>query len=351
MKEDSEGFLYPEIDKDKCVECGLCKKVCTANNDVTHRETIITYAAKSADKNEHITSTSGGVASAFSRYVVENGGCVFGARFNEDLSVSHSKATDIDAVLAFKGSKYIQSVIGDTLTEVKSELENGRKVLFIGTPCQIAGLESVAKTFKNYDNLLTADIVCHGTPSYKMLRTHIEEIESKFGRKANKVAFREGEGYKFVLSDDDGAFYKGGNHQDEFFLGFFRNLFMRPSCYTCRYACPKRVSDITIGDFWGLGKEEPFNDSKENGISVCMVNTQKGKAFLDNCKDMLVLTERKTSEAVNGNKQLRFPSKRHEKRDKFFISLDKKGFNKSVNRILLKERIAYKLLDIKNGRK
>ena len=348
MCEDGEGFRYPQIDETICINCGMCQKVCPAVNTAEKRNTITTYAAYSADETEHKTSASGGMAAVFSKNIVKKGGVVFGAKYNADLSVSHDYSCDAEGIKKFKGSKYLQSVVGDAVKELRTSLLDGKRVLFIGTPCQTAGVENLRKTFKNSENLITCDLVCHGTPSYKVMKKYISEIEQKAGKSASEIRFRAPDAM-VTLYDEQNVFYKGATQRDAYYIGFIKGLFNRPSCSSCRYACPQRVSDITIGDFWGLGTTTPFEGSKKDGISLCMVNTERGAAFLEECREDLVLYQRETSEAVAGNAQLRAPSVRHKNRDKFFSRFETAGFNRAAKSCLSREMLRYRLIGFLSG--
>lgn len=345
MVENEEGFLYPLVDKNLCIECGLCKKTCPVNKPVGFNKNRVTFAAWSLDDAEHRTSSSGGIASAFSREVIKEGGCVFGAAFEENLKLQCTKVEDKAGIERLKGSKYIQSVVGDSFKNLIEELEAGREVLFISTPCQVAGLKKVLK--KSYENLITVDLICHGTPSKKVLDKYLEDQKKKFNKSIDRITFRGEEGFLINLYSNKEKVYSQISVKDLYYVGFLRGLYYRKSCYECTYAKSERISDITIGDFWGLGKEESFEYDVKNGVSCCLVNTEKGERFIKRNASACHFVERDFQEAVQGNKQLRFPSKMHKNRDKFFLHLNKgKSFKSAVWHTVGKEIVAYRILDI-----
>ena len=314
MQSDEEGFLYPVVDKNACTDCGLCEKVCPVINQSEPRKPLKVYAAK--NKNEEIRrqSSSGGIFTLLAEKVIAEGGVVFGARFDEEWNVVHSWADTIEGIAAFRGSKYVQSTIGDTYREAKDFLKQGRKVLFSGTPCQIAGLKKYLR--KEYDNLLTVDVVCHGVPSPLVWRTYLDEtrkrLRAKRGAGKNSVPLSMDElpvitGISF--RDKTNGWKKYGFHlryaaseaaentvsasaikeekivlepftNNIFMKGFLANLYLRPSCYACAVRSGKSGSDISIADFWGVHNFYPeFDDDK--GVGLILLNSEKGELGYD----------------------------------------------------------------------
>ena len=307
---DRLGSLYPQVNNDACVECKLCERVCPALRPVKQRLPQKVFAAWSKDITENKKSTSGGLATIFSKKILQAGGIVYGCS-SIGMDVKHIRIDDIKDVDELRGSKYVQSLIGDVYKRVRKDLLSKTQVLFIGTPCQVAGLLSFLR--KPYDNLLTVDLICHGTPSLRLLQEHEEKIAPN--KKITKVGFRDGGTYSLNLYSDKDLIYSSNlwkkRYEDAYFNAFIKGYTFRESCYTCRYAHKERCSDITIGDFWGLGKEKPFHsDSPNAGISVALVNTNKGAQFLSANADALNLYERPLDEAVNGNPQLKSPKKK-----------------------------------------
>lgn len=297
MREDNEGFLYPEIDKDICIDCGLCEKVCPVINQAEERKPLAVYAAKHKDEQIRMASSSGGAFTAIAERVIDEGGVVFGAKFNQDWNVVHSYTETKEGLGAFRGSKYVQSRIGESYKEAEGFLKAGRKVLFSGTPCQIAGLKRFLR--KEYDNLLTVDFICHGVPSPKIWREYLknktDSIASRFsGQKeidVENVFFRDKclgwKKYKFTLNIS--IINKGGLenkikisepfNNNIYLRGFLTDLYLRPSCHNCPTKSLKSGSDFTIGDFWGVQKIMPQIDD-DKGVSVIIVNSINAKTYI-----------------------------------------------------------------------
>lgn len=329
MDYDEFGFVHPKIHENECIKCNLCRNVCPAINKVEAAIPKTSYAAWALEASERNTSTSGGAAAVFSNYILENGGVVFGASM-EDRAVKHIKITEKKDLYRLKGSKYVHSRIGDTYKEAKDELISGRKVLFIGTPCQIAGLKNYLRI--SYDELITADIICHGVPSEKMLKDYIKEslnIEDYDG-----ISFRDSSGFNLKLLKGDKIISNLPMKESLYYLGFMKALFYNEACYECLYAKKKRISDVTLGDFWGLGAKEPFKHNTSAGVSVILLNTEKGELLLKACKDKMFLEERSIDEAVNGNSQLRAPSVKHKNHNLFKELYVKEGFSRAAQKSL-----------------
>lgn len=324
MEYDEYGVLLPVINQDECVNCGACQKVCPINSKPEQRMPQKAYAAWHLNDEVHKKSASGGAAAAFYETAIENGGVCYGTSFDKDLKLTIKAAHSMEEISGFKGSKYVQAFAGLSFREAKKNLEDGKQVVFIGTPCQIAGLQNYLR--KDYENLVTVDLICHGVPSLSYLHTHIQHIEESIQKKADNVTFRGEYSFELALYQAGELIYKKYRFLDNYFTGFLNGLFYRPNCYACPYACEKRVADITIGDFWGLGKEAPCSYGLEGGVSVILPNTDKGHQFVMRAKDKLFLDERPLSEAINGNDQLRHPSEKHENYEKFRELYLKDGF-------------------------
>lgn len=300
MKEDSEGFSYPQIDKLKCIDCKLCEEVCPMVNQIEGGNSLQTYAARNRDEKIREESSSGGVFSLLAEFIIKQGGVVFGAKFNDNWEVIHDYTENIEGLSAFRGSKYVQSKILDNFIKVKKNLKDGRNVLFSGTPCQIAGLRTYLR--KDYDNLFLIDIICHGVPSPLVWREYIKYVLGKESERdsivlspkdISKISFRDKtkgwKKYKFVLigksvlkfSKDTKMCFSKNVILDEtfdknlFMQGFLSNQFLRPSCYSCKFKSGRSGSDITIGDFWGIENYYPDFDD-DNGASSIIINSDKG---------------------------------------------------------------------------
>lgn len=303
MTLDEEGYYYPEIDTSVCVDCGLCEKVCPIINLSSLKEVttpIASLAVKNSDDEVRMTSSSGGVFISLASTVVEHGGVVFGAVFDYDFKVIHTSAKTCEELRPMKGSKYVQSIIGNCFSEAETLLKAGKTVLFTGTPCQIAGLHTYLR--KDYDNLITVDIVCHGVPGPALWKRYLNDLRG--GIPITHVSFREKKGYSWsqyglrILSDYN-VLYNDYARKNPYMRAFLSNNALRPSCYSCLH---KRRSgaDITLGDFWGIGKVLPdFAD--EIGISMVSVNTEKGDKLFKEIKDCEARAVQ-TSDFMDGNK-------------------------------------------------
>lgn len=335
MEYDEYGVLLPVINQELCVNCGACERACPANHAPEKKMPQKAYASWHLDETTRKKSASGGAAAAFYETMIEKGGIAFGTSFDKELNLSIKSAQSMEEVQAFKGSKYVQAFVGLSYREAKKNLEAGKQVLYVGTPCQIAGLRNYLK--KDYDNLVTVDLICHGTPSLKHLHAHVKNIEKSINKKADNISFRGEYSFELTLYQNENVIYRKYRFLDKYFTGFLNGLFYRPTCYSCPYACAERVSDITIGDFWGLGKEAPCSYTMGDGVSVILPNTDKGHRFVMQAKDKLFLDERPLSEAINGNAQLDHPSKKHMNYEKFKEMYPKVGFEKAVTKCTSKE--------------
>lgn len=297
MREDNEGFLYPEVDREVCIDCGLCEKVCPVIHQEEKRKPLAVYAVKHKDDKIRISSSSGGAFTALAESVIDEDGVVFGARFDEDWSVFHDYTDTKEGLAAFRGSKYVQSRIGDSFKKAEYFLKAGRKVLFSGTPCQIAGLKRFLR--KEYDNLLTVDFICHGVPSPGVWREYLkEETARQCGGKntvlshpnikerdarIESISFRDKrlgwKKYSFALTLSVPNGHGAKNtvllseplNKNIFLRGFLTDLYLRPSCHACPAKSFKSGSDITIGDFWGVQYVMPEIDD-DKGVSVAFVH-------------------------------------------------------------------------------
>lgn len=249
---------------------------------------------------------------------------------DENLKLVFSYSTNKDTIKKYKGSKYVQSYIGNSYNDVKKFLNENKKVIFIGTPCQIAGLNAFLN--KPYDNLITVDLICHGIPSQKYLDDYIESLN--LPEKPDNISFRGLHDFYFSLYKNNNLIFSEHADNNKFFSAFLAGLFYRENCYSCEYANTNRVGDITIGDFWGLGKDIPFEHDKTDGVSVVLINTEKGSNFFKNCKNKLFYEERSLDEAVAGNNQLRSPSSKHENYDLFIENYLKSGIKHALEKTI-----------------
>lgn len=331
IEKDNLGHCYPVIDKGRCIICGKCQRSCPELNANEFHSSRAAYAAWSLDLESRKSSTSGGVAATFYEEALKDGFLICGVKYTDDLHVIHMISNEKESIASFKQSKYVYSESVDVYKEIQQELEQGNKVLFISLPCKVAGLTKYLG--KKYKNLITVDIVCHGTPSYSNLRDHIQYIDKN--KKASSLRFREDNECMFVLQDSNGnSIYKKVGRTDSYLAAFLEGINYRESCYNCSYARPERISDITICDFWGLGTEIPFDHPYSGAISAILINTDSGEEFFYKCKKALFTEERPVKEAIRGNAQLNAPSVMHSKRAEFEKLYKSVGFEQAVNQCL-----------------
>lgn len=338
MVENDEGFLYPKIDKDKCINCGLCKKVCPLINKVNKKDFLeenICYGAKNKNMWALKKSSSGGIFWVLAKYVLDNKGLVVGAEMTKEHIVQHRIIGNEKDLIELMGSKYVASNTNDIFRKIKKELEDKRLVLFTGVPCQVAGLTNYL--MKDYDNLITVDIVCHGVPSQKLFSKYVEYLEEKYKAKLIDYKFRSKEAsawgtFKGLarLRKNNRIISKKINADfDPYYHSFLKGKNYRESCYNCLFANKKRISDITIADFWGVEAILP-NFMDYRGVSSIVINTKKGKDYFEYIKDNIEFEKIKYNEIVKYNGQLTYSSKRPLCRDNFYNKVNEKKFVKSI---------------------
>lgn len=323
---DSDGFYRPRIDSSRCIGCKRCVHVCPAHGHVKKFQPHTAIAAYARDKLLRKQSTSGGAFTVIATHVIQSGGVVFGAAYDKEFTVRHMWADTVEALAKFRTSKYVQSCIGKCFQQAKEFLDNGRLVFFTGTPCQVNGLRQYLG--KPYDNLLTADIVCHGTPTPKIFHEYLENIKAKIGGEIQSVRFRyKTNNYKKIGEDclhnmkivlNNGSVYIKDKQSDPYILGFFSNLFLNPACYHCLFATEQRTGDITLADFWGFKAPSLRWVNTGKGISLILLNTNKGEKIFDIVKSQLVWCERPIKEAISGNPHLSYPISKGEQYDNFW---------------------------------
>lgn len=310
MRPDGKGFHYPAVDNAICIECGACERVCpfpTHPEDVTRPSAA--YAAWSNNGHTHTTSTSGGAAYELSRHILSQGGVVYGCTA-DGLDVRHIRVTDPDQLYRLQGSKYVQSDTRGIFSQVRADLRSGLTVLFIGTPCQTAGLKRFIG--KRSDGLYLVDLICHGVPSRQMLLEHLKPLIK--GHRIDALSFREDMKFRLRAKEKGTTIYTGGamgvQPLDLYYDAFLEGTTYRPSCYNCGYSAPQRVSDITIGDFWGLQDADRLPRQREDGVSAILINTPKGEKLIEAIQPQIFSIQRPVEEAIAGNSQLQHPTRR-----------------------------------------
>lgn len=339
MIEDENGFIYPIINEKKCIHCGLCEKTCPSINRVEKKDPISCYAAISKNETIREKSTSGGIATTLYKYILKNNGIVYGVVFKENCNVEYTRITDEREIEKLQGSKYVHSYINDTFKMVKKDLLDKKRVLFIGTPCQIAGLKKYL--IKDYDNLILIDIICHGVPSQKYLK---EEVKRLVGTtKIDRVNFRNGNNYGLYVIKDNKIISSTPIESSPYSDAFMSGLSLRENCQNCIYAGEKRISDITIGDFWGLQEDSKYYSDRSKGVSTIIITTEKGLNFFDEVKDLFDYEKREYKEAVNGNTQLQHPIMNNEKSRIFKEKYIKSNFKKTYDKMTILKRLKRKI--------
>lgn len=347
MKRDSEGFLYPHIDTDKCIHCGKCEQVCMYKVSQEHTEYIKTYAAYIKDQDIRIQSTSGGIYYVLAEYILERGGVVISCAFDENYRNRHICFSEMKDLKKAMGTRYVQSDKGDVFKKGKDYLENGKYVLFSGTPCETEGFRRYLG--KSYDNLLLQDIVCHSTPSPLVFEKYKEYLTQR--KKAiREINFRDkknGWDNSFVsIRFDDATEYISPKYQDSFMQLFIKNISVRPSCFNCKVRNIKRNSDFTLGDFWGINeciqKTDMHKNEIRDGISLIMVHTIKGEKILQEVSSKLQLYPTNIKDTIKYNPSA-VSVRKNFKRDIFFRKLNENGFQ-SAAEAALKETIMERVI-------
>lgn len=340
MKPDEWGYSYPVIDSSCCISCGVCKTVCSYQKGVSIHEPIRAYAAVNKVQDQLEKSASGGIFAAVATYFLEKGGVVFGAAldFEDGHPIAHLIEIDnISQLWRLQGSKYVQSAVEETYKQAKQNLEAGKKVLFSGTPCQIAGLYGYLK--KEYSNLWTIDVICHGVPNLRFFDDYLSIEGKKRGGVPIGYSFRDkkrGWGMNARLD----LRCSSGKEKSAYIparLTSYNTLFLdgeiyRENCYECPYACKERVSDMTIGDFWGIEREHPellrkgeFDERR--GISCMLVNTQRGIEMCGKLSDRINLSKSSFEKIATKNGQLSYPSVQSDCRKLIMEIYEKAGYD------------------------
>ena len=329
LVEDNEGFKHPEIDQSKCINCGLCKRTCPVLNTEENSSLNRCYVAYNKNNEMKKTSSSGGIFDAIARKVLSDNGIVIGAAFNDNMELEHIALEKIDDLEKLKGSKYLQSNINNMFSYIKEKI-NDKKILFVGTPCQVAGLHAYLK--KDYDNLICIDLFCHGVPSPKLFNKYIKELEDDNSSKVVKYNFRDKktgwDTYSNIASFENDNEISELQSNNSYMRLFLSDIALRESCYNCNFKIGNKYSDITLGDFWGVQKYYPEMYSK-NGVSAIIINTEKGKLIFESISNDLEYKECKLEEIEDGNPSLKSSGKYPKKRKEFFENID----NLSIKRL------------------
>lgn len=347
MVVDTEGFKYPVVDYDKCIKCGLCLKSCPYKEKYINKESFkkpIAYGGFSNNDKYRDKATSGGIFSHLAKYVIEQGGFVCGAVFNEKLNVQHIIIDNIKDIEKINGSKYVQSDLGNMFNEIKLLLDDNKLVLFSGTPCQVTGILKFLG--KEYSNLITVDLICHGVPSPLVFDKYKKFLEEKNKSKPNKIYFRTKltgwKSYSTYVKFDSGKELIQKSGENPYMRGFLKDIFLRPSCSNCISSKLPRDSDITLGDFWGVQNNyKELDDDK--GTSLILVNTTKGKTLIEDIKDDVNIKKCDLNVSISGNPSLINSVKTNAKREQFFIEINNTNFEKASKKYFPKMNVISKV--------
>ena len=332
LKEGRLGALCSSIDVDKCIDCGLCAKVCPVTSPVELNKPRRSYASYAYSSQERSTSASGGAAAVMTKYVLKQGGVVYGCAQESGMNIGHLRIENPADADLLKGSKYVHGTLNKILPQLKDDVKAGRNVFFIGLPCQVA---SVVNFVGESENLLTMDMCCHGAPSKTLLNEHLAYLGWPT---SDKVSFRKktpsGIEYAFTLYDKQGkCTYDHPAERDCYMTGFLTGLFVRECCFNCKYARPERCSDVTLADHWAIGISEDPEMVLSKGISTVLVNTEKGAKFFTKAKSKLILEERPMSESLR-NGQFIAPTIKPAEYDVFAEAYRKEGYAKACDKYI-----------------
>ncbi|MDD2490456.1 MAG: Coenzyme F420 hydrogenase/dehydrogenase, beta subunit C-terminal domain [Bacilli bacterium] len=348
MVEDEEGFLYPNVDKGKCINCGLCNMVCPMmNNKVKNKKAKEVYACINKDKKVLLNSSSGGVFAALALSIIKENGIVYGALYNDSMEVVHKSIDCQELIIKLQGSKYVESKIDNCFKEIKKYLNNNKKILFSGTPCQVAGLKTYLK--KDYDNLFTCDFICTGVPSRKIFKAYRDYYQAKYKSKLTNIEFRHKKNgwlnFGVLFSFNKKKKYQL-RYENAYINALYNQLIIRPSCYACQFKDIKSGSDIKLGDYWFIKNKHPefYN---YNGVSSVIICSKKGQKLFNKVRDQFYIQSSSYKALLDTNKALNTVSKEPKNRKEFFVKIkdaSDEEIIKYLNMLMkknLKERLYY----------
>lgn len=340
MVEDEEGFLYPKVDKERCTSCGLCNRVCPVENPAQPKPGERSSVVMRADNRDVVMdSTSGGLLTPLAEWMFENKGVLCAATFDDDFHVKHMLYDSMTKKQyeRVRGSKYVQSDLRGLFSQIRSLLNEGRFVCFIGTTCQVSGLRTYL--MKDYDNLLLVDLVCHGVPSPKLWEKYLQYQTKAYGSPLKKVNFRNKTyGYHsgtMKLEFENGKEYYGSARVDFMLKSFFKEISSRPICYTCPFKTLERCSDLTIYDCWHVNELVPSIKDDDRGYTNIIIQTQKGKEVLAALKGRIICESCDTEQAVAlDGIMVRNCAKPHPKRAQFYQNFDETPLEQQIQRFI-----------------
>lgn len=333
--EDMEGFIYPIVDETMCINCNLCEKVCVYSDEIRHKifkeEYYLTWT-----KNEKIRkkSSSGGIIWEISNYIIQNNGCVFGVKFDKYFNVVFDIAYTVEDLNTFHGSKYMSSDVGNIFLKIKDILNNDKLVFFVGLPCQVGALKKYLG--RDFDNLITADLICHGVVSNKFFKDYLKYLSNKLKSSIIHFSFRGKNKRAYspmgLVIETKEKTIRCNSSLSKYFEGFISDKMYRESCYNCQYRYPYRDSDFSIGDFWGA--EEYYSDVRpEDGVSLMIINNNKAKDIFDEIKSFIVYKKSDYSKATRQNNAFVKNPDRPSIRDYIYKEIYK-DFDKNIRKYL-----------------
>lgn len=350
---DEEGFWYPKINIDKCISCHLCSKVCPSLKVLKKPSQIAdikVYAAYSLKEETRIKSTSGGIFFELASNVIDNGGYVVGAVYDENHHVKHHIASDKEELIKLRQSKYVQSDSCNIYEKTKLLLEEDNLVMFCGTPCQIAAITCFLG--KGYEKLILCDFICRGVASPKVYEAYLEMLRIRYKSKIKQITFKNKtygwNRFSTLVEFENGEEYIQDRYHDLYIVGYLQtNLFCRPSCYQCKYKEIPHVSDITLADFWGISKTRPHLD-QEKGTSLVLINSEKGKKLFEKIKVNLISESCSLEEAINGDDSMLNSIEKNHSRKKFYKDLNKLPFEDLIEKYSKINTFSYAFSKIKS---
>lgn len=349
MEPDGEGFFYPRIDQNKCIHCHLCEIICTAGRieyDCDGDAAPPAYAAYNLNSETQRNSSSGGLFREIAAYVIGNGGAVFGAAFTDDHMVAHIVVETLDALRQLQGSKYVQSDMNSCYLQARQMLADGRLVLFTGTPCQIAGLKSFLR--RDYENLITQDIICHGVPSPMVWKQYLRQAAADAHSGISNVNFRDKKSgwnrYHVRIGLMNGQERRKEFGEDLYMKGFLQDIYLRPSCYQCSFKTIRRYSDFTLADFWGIGHVCDEMEHRD-GTSLVWLNSEKAEQIWEKIRENLRYAQVDLKEAIRYNSAAVSSAAKPQSRERFFELIENHSFNDAVNAVLPKRSMLNRILN------
>lgn len=341
MQVDAEGFKYPHIDMQKCIDCHRCERVCPVINKPAHEKDPEAWLVRTKARDLLRKCTSGGVFTELAKETVDQGGIAYGVTYGDDFTVQHERIIDLNGIEKLPGSKYVQSDMGRSFSQLMKDVKNGKQVIFCGTPCQVAGLKNYLGT--DYDNLLLVDLVCHGVPSPKLWKSYVDYLEARHG-KLEYVNFRSKRlGYHVSVMEErftSGKSQIGSARTNLMSKCFFQNVADRPICYECPFKTVSRCSDLTVFDGWHASEYVAGLVDDDKGYSIVLEQSEKGKRFMERGSFERHLIDVEKAITLDGKMAVR-SVKRPQSRDVFYKMIDDFGVAGTVDKLFPVSRKDY----------